>query len=501
MGTVTMQATKKTVPQVTPSVRISTGVTGLDEVLGGGLLAGRTYLVRGGPGSGKTILGLHFLTAGAAAGEKTLFITLEEAEEQIRRNAEQLGFDLSRVQFLDLSPTSEFFVEAQAYDIFSPAEVERQPTTQKIVERIEALQPHRVFFEAMTQFRYLSPDSFQFHKQVLSFLRFLVRRGATVLFSSEGSATAPDDDLQFVADGVVHLESTETGRYLTVTKFRGSDFRSGRHSMRLTDHGIVVFPRLVPDEHGRQFVAEPISSGVPELDQMLQGGLERGTVTVITGPTGVGKTNLGLYFMKEAAGRGEHSVIYSFEEYPEAMASRAEAVLIPIRAMLERGMLSLVKIEPLRHSPDELALMVREEVERKSARIVMLDSISGYKLCMRGHDLIGRLHALCSYLRNMGVTTLLINEVETVTGDFRATELGISYMADNIVFLRYLEMNGELRRAIGVLKKRLSSFEKSLREIEITPFGIKVGQPLTNLRGILTGEPELLRSEARGGEQ
>jgi circadian clock protein KaiC len=492
-----MEERKKAVPRVMPSVRISTGVTGLDEVLGGGLLAGRTYLVRGGPGSGKTILGLHFLTAGAAAGETTLFITLEEGEDQIRRNAESLGFDLNGVQFLDLSPTSDFFVEAQAYDIFSPAEVERQPTTQKIVERVEALQPQRVFFEAMTQFRYLSPDSFHFHKQVLSFLRFLVRRGATVLFSSEGSTTAPDDDLQFVADGVIQLEMTETGRYLAVTKFRGSDFRGGRHSMRLTDHGMAVFPRLVPEEHGRQFVAEPISSGVPELDEMLEGGLERGTVTVITGPTGAGKTTLGLYFVKEAAGRGEHSVIYSFEEYPEALVSRAEAVNIPIRAMLERGVLSLVKIEPLRYSPDELVLMVREEVERHNAHIVMLDSVSGYKLCLRVDDIVGRLHTLCSYLRNMGVTTLLINEVEAVTGNFHATE----YMADNIVFLRYLEMNGDLHKAIGVLKKRLSSFEKSLREIEITRFGIKVGQPLTNLRGILTGTPELLRPDAHGREQ
>jgi circadian clock protein KaiC len=461
-------------------------------VLGGGLLAGRTYLVRGGPGSGKTMLGLHFLTAGAAAGETTLFITLEEGEDQIRRNAESLGFDLSGVQFLDLSPTSDFFVEAQAYDIFSPAEVERQPTTQKIVERVEALQPQRVFFEAMTQFRYLSPDSFHFHKQVLSFLRFLVRRGATVLFSSEGSSTAPDDDLQFVADGVIQLEMTETGRHLVVTKFRGSDFRGGRHSMRLTDRGMAVFSRLVPDEHGRQFVAEPISSGVPEIDEMLHGGLERGTVTIITGPTGVGKTTLGLYFMKEAAGRGERSVIYSFEEYPDALLNRAAAVNIPIRAMLDRGMLSLAKIEPLRYSPDELVLMVREEVERHNAHIVMLDSVSGYRLCMHGDDLVDDLHALCSYLRNMGVTTLLINEIEAVTGDFRATELGISYMADNVVFLRYLEMNGELHKAIGVLKKRLSAFERSLREFEVTRFGVKVGQPLTNLRGILTGEPELL---------
>lgn len=473
------------------AARLSTGVAGLDEVLRGGLIPGRAYLVRGAPGSGKTMLGLHFLAAGAARDEKTLFITLEEPADRIRANAREVGLALDGVEFLDLSPTSDFFTKSQTYDIFTPAEVEHEPTTQKIVEQVEALAPQRVYLEAMTQFRYLSPDAYQFHKQVLSFLRFLVDRGATVLFSSEGSAAAPDDDLQFVSDGVVHLENTPAGRAVTVTKLRGSDFRAGRHSLRLTSRGMQVFPRLQPQLHRRQFISEAISSGVPELDELLQGGLERGTVTVISGPSGVGKTTLGLYFMKEAAGRGERSVIYSFEEWVETLMRRSEAVHIPVRNMVERNTLSIVQVEPLRYTPDEFALMVRQEVEERGTRIVMLDSIAGYRLCMPSEDLVSHLHALASYLKNMGVTVLLINEVEAITGDFRATEVGISYLADNLVFLRYLEMHGELRKAIGVLKKRVSSFEKSLREIELTRFGLKVGRPLTELQGILTGTPTM----------
>src|SRR5689334_13317809 len=215
------------------TTRLSSGIPGFDEILEGGLIPGRTYLVRGGPGAGKTTLGLHFLTTGAAKGEKTLFINMGESEEQIRINAAEQGFDTSGVAFLDLSPTAEFFAEVQAYDIFTPAEVEREPTTNKITTEVETLRPQRVFLDAMTHFRYLSSDTYQFRKQVHSFLRFLVEQGATVLFTSESAAQEPDDDLQFMSDGIISLENIGGERTVTVSKFRGSDFRSGQHSARL----------------------------------------------------------------------------------------------------------------------------------------------------------------------------------------------------------------------------------------------------------------------------
>jgi circadian clock protein KaiC len=480
------------------SERLSTGVPGFDEILCGGLVPQRSYLLRGGPGCGKTTLGIHFLAAGVANGERCLCISLGESEEELRTNAEAIGFDLSNISFLDLSPNPEFFTQKESYDIFSPAEVEREPITQSIIEQVEALKPQRVFLDAMTQFRFLSPDAFQFRKQVLSFLRFLIEQGATVLFTSEGSGSAPDDDLQFMSDGVFHLDFSPDERSISVSKFRKSDFRSGRHSMRLTATGMQVFPRLLPEMYKQEFVVEAISSGVPELDEMLHGGLERGTISIITGPSGVGKSTLGLQFMKEAAGRGERSVVYVFEEWKETLLSRCESVNIPVRTMIERGTLSVVQVEPLHFTPDQFANMVRHEVERQKASIVMIDSVSGYRLSLRGgEDLVTHLHALCKYLQNMGIAVLLINEVEAVTGEFRVTEIGISYMADNIVFLRYLEIQAELRKAIGVLKKRLSSFERTVREIEITRYGIKVGRPLTGLRGILTGKVDWIEQPTK----
>lgn len=477
--------------------RISTGIAGLDEILEGGLIPNRAYLVRGGPGSGKTTLGLHFLSAGAARGEKALYISLEEPVDHIKMNAEARGFDLKGITFLDLSPTSEFFKDVQTYDIFSPAEVEREPITAKITEQIEKVQPRLVFLDPMTQFRYLATDVFQFRRQVLSFLRYLVERGATILFSSEASAEAPDDDLQFMGDGIISLDNQAGERTIGVDKFRGSDFRSGRHGVKMGAAGILVYPRLMPIATGKDFLGETISSGVPEIDEMLGGGIERGTVTIISGPGGVGKTTLGLQFMKEAAGRGERSVLYSFEEEVEIMTRRAQSVNIPARVMIEKGTLTLKKIEPLQYTPDEFSSLVRQDVDEQGTRVVMIDSAAGFRLSLHGGDVQSRLHALCKYLQNRGVAVFLITETSGIVGDFSITDLNISYLADNILFLRYLEIRGEMQKAIGVLKKRLSNFERTLRQYDITRYGIKVGRPLTELRGILTGTPEWIREDQK----
>jgi circadian clock protein KaiC len=474
--------------------RYATGVSGLDEVLNGGLIRERSYLVRGGPGTGKTTLGLQFLIAGAAAGEAALLITLESNEAQLRADAAAQELDLSGVAVLDLSPTREFFAQNRAYDIFSPADVERDPTTQQIVDSIQQLKPARVFVDAITTMGYLAPDAFQFRKQALSFLRYLVEHGATVLMSSEPTGSVPDDDLRFMSDGIIELDvAVHQGmprRTVTVTKFRGSDFSGGEHSLRLTPRGMKVYPRLVPVAHERPFDPELVPTGIGELDELLGGGIERGTISILSGPSGVGKTTIGMQFMKEAAARGERSVVYAFEEHRDTLLHRCDMIGIPVRDMLEEGTLSVVQVEPMRFSPAEFALLVRHEVEERGTRIVMIDGISGYRLMLAGDDLVMQLHALGRYLKNMGVTVVFVSEVEGITGAFEATGVGASYLCDNLIFLRYLEIDGELRKAIGVLKKRLGDFGKAFRELDITARGVHVGAPLQGLRGILSGVPE-----------
>ncbi|HYF04036.1 MAG TPA: ATPase domain-containing protein [Patescibacteria group bacterium] len=473
--------------------KVSTGVPGLDKLLKGGLVHGRAYLIRGGPGNGKTTLGLHFLTA-SPTDEKSLFITLAESEDQIRENAASLGIDLSNITILDLSPNKKFFAESQSYDIFSPAEVEREPIAQRIVEEVDAIKPHRVFIDSMTQLRYLSTDEFHFRKQVLSFLHFLSEHEITVLFTSESTEAHPDDDLQFMADGVITLNSTEYGRGISVSKFRGSNFEAGRHSLRLTNRGMEVFPHLEPGFHALWKEPEIISSGITELDELLKGGIHRGTINFFTGPSGVGKTTLGIQFMKEAANRGERSVIYTFEEQEWTLIRRCESINIPVHSMLENNLLKIVPVEPLQPSPDEFSHIVRREVEENNTKIVMIDSVAGYKMALKGRDLTGNLHALCKFLQNEGITVILVNEANDIGGEMEASKEGISYVADNVIFLRYMERHAdqtvEMRKAIGVLKKRLTDFEKTLREYEITQQGVVVGEPLKGLSAIVSGTPK-----------
>jgi len=468
------------------------GITGLDSVLRGGLIQGRSYMLNGAAGAGKTILGFHFLENGVQADETSLFINLEEDIADLRANAASLGFDVEEIEFLDLSPSSDVFTDEQDYDLFEAADVEQEPLRESIVETVETVQPDRVVIDPLTQLHYLTSGEYQFRKQAIGIMRFLKEHGATVLFTAQETGRLPTEDLQYISDGTIHLAVTEEGRQITVPKFRGSDTAGGNHAYRITDEGIVVYPELAPGESEEHVELESTSSGVPEIDEILHGGIEKGTVSVISGPTGVGKTTLGTQFMKEAAGRGERSVVYLFEESKRTFVARSEAVNIPVERMIERGTLQVEEIEALEISPQEFASKVRHEVEEEDASIVMIDGIAGYRMSLRGADekTTERLHALGRYLKNQNVTTILIDETADVTGAFHATQENISYLADNIIFLRHLELQGELQKAIGVLKKRTSDYERTLRQFEITGHGLKVGEPLTELRGILSGTPE-----------
>lgn len=476
--------------------RLSTGIPGLDEILGGGMLKERAYLVRGGPGTGKTTLCAHFAKAGIDRGEPVVWVTLSEPADRVKESTSALELDLSKVTFVDLTPGPAFFRDQKSYDIFPPEEVESAPLAAKIRDVVEKTKPTRIVVDSVSQLQFLSSTPQNFHKQLLSLLAYLTSNHATVLLTSEASPQAPDDEVQFLVDGVVELEVSANDRHLRVKKWRGSEHSTGWHSYQITRTGLQVFPRLDPQRDPREFPLELISSGIPALDELLQGGISRGTITLISGPSGVGKTTLGLQFMKEAASRGERSVVFHFEEARRTIIGRGERVNIPISQMLEQGSLELKRIEPLQFSADQFAHMVREEVEQRGTKMVMIDSVAGYRLSLRGNDLGASLHALTQYLGNKGVTTLVCAEVEKITGDFQITEVGISYLADNIIFMRYFEAGGQLRKAIGVLKKRLSDFEKSVREIEITRYGIKVGQPLTSFSGILTGTPEFRGSSS-----
>ncbi len=473
--------------------KISTGIEGLDRILYGGFIPNRSYLLQGGPGTGKSTLGYHFLNQGIQNGEETLFITLGEPSESIKQNSTKVGFDLADVTFLDLTPSADLNKSSQSYSVFATSEIEQKPMIEAIVNAIETHNPKRVVFDSITMLRFLNQDPFHYRNLGLSFVKYIAQQDATLLMISESTEHISDRDSVFWVDGVINVQYAPEWRKINVSKYRGSDFMHGNHSFKITDNGAEVFPKLQPNKYERSFDNKVLSSGITEIDNLLHGGIEQGTTTLITGASGVGKTNLGIQLMKEAASRNERSAIYSFEESVELIRRRSESINIPIEEMIREGKLKIMPVEPLSYSPDEFAEIVRNDVEENDTRLVMIDTMGGYGLAVHDDDVLERLHALSVYLQNMGVTTLLINESKDVTGNFSTTEIHASYLADNIIFLRYLELNGEMKKAIGVLKKRLSDFEKTIREFAITSEGIKVGQPLTNLKGILTGLPELIK--------
>ncbi len=481
---------EKPIKMETAQLKLSTGIGGLDKITYGGFVIGSTNLLRGGPGVGKTTVGIHFLIEGIRQNESSLFITLGEPVSNIQRNAKQLGLNVENITFLDLSPEPGFFSKVETYDIFTPAEVEREPTTRQIVETIEKVKPTRVFLDAMTQFKFLSTDNFQFRKQVLSFLHYLQENNATVLFTTESSTLAPDDDLQFMADTVINLANTENGRFISVSKLRGSDYLSGIHGYKIAQNGIKVFPRIVPNVEANILTDNVYSFGVSSIDKLLGGGIEKGTINIISGPSGVGKTTVAMQLAKSIASQHHKSAYYTFEEEINMLLKRCQSISIEPYRNIAEGYLDLRKIEPLVYSADEFSHLVYDNAVQNKQAMVVIDSTSGFRLSLNGQDIVSKLHALCKRLQSIGVTTILINEIENITGDFKITEERLSYLTDNIIFLRYLEINGKLSKAIGVLKKRLSNFEETLREFKITSEGIIVGEPLVNLRGILLGVPE-----------
>jgi len=469
--------------------RCSTGIPNADRVLDGGLLPESATLLRGVPGAGKTIFGLHALTADPA--DTGLYINLGEPTAYLRETAARFDRPTDGLEFLDLSPSGDAFHGDSAYDLFHADEVERSPITESIRERVDRVDPDRVLVDPITELRYLAPDERQFRTQVLGLVDFLKSRGATVVLTSQAASSVPDDDLQFLVDAVITLDVDDHRRTLSVPKFRGSAARRGPHTVTIDDAGMHVWPRLDPERHHRDWSLGELNSGVEGLDALLDGGITTGALTFLSGPTGVGKTTTALQFMTQAARRGEESVLYSFEESPQTMVARAESIGIPLRRLREAGTVVIESIGPNEMTVDEFTARLQRRVEA-GVTLVAIDGVAGFERAFTedAADPIDALVAVARYLRNVGVTGLFTNEVHRITGDFYATEQRVSHLADDIVVFRHVEYRGELQKVVGVLKRRTSAVDTGLRLFEITDDGLVVGEPRPELRGILTGTPD-----------
>lgn len=475
--------------------RILTGIPEFDTVLRGGLARDRVFLMEGEPGTGKTTFALTLLREGARRGEKTLYITMSETADELRAAAASHGWDLKGIEIFELVPT-----EAQARQqqtVLYPAEIELSETVGAITSKIKEVNPERVVLDSLAELRLLAPDQLRYRRQLLELKQFLQDR-AGVTFLLDDLSSGGTKDVHSIVHGVFVLEQREreygaVRRRLRIAKMRGSDFQSGWHDYVIQTGQILVFPSLIAEEHkGGDLEQGSVMSGLPELDAMMGGGMTRGTTTMLVGPSGAGKTSLALRYALTAIDAGERAAYFSFDETFPTWLKRGDALGMPIEDAVERGMLFWRRANPSRLSPGEFVWHVRRRVEDDRARVVVIDSLNSYLATMpEERSLVLQMHELLTYLNNKGVVSILILAQQGIVGDV-SSPIDLSFLSDAVVLIRFFEARGEVRKAISVVKRRTGLHELSIREMRLFPGGMRVGPPLREFQGVLTGIPSYL---------
>jgi circadian clock protein KaiC len=477
------------------SPRASTGIAGLDDILRGGFTRNRLFLIEGVPGSGKTTLALQFLLEGVRAGESVLYVTLSETRDELREVAASHGWSLDKVTVRDIAPSADSLRPDQEYTMFHPSEVELGETTKAILADVEATNPTRVVFDSLSELRLLAGNPLRYRRQILALKQFFAGRKCTVLMLDDLTSEQRDLQVQSLAHGVVRLEqlNPEYGserRRLTVPKYRGVSFRGGLHDYAIRRGGLEVFPRLVASEGPTANRFEKLGSGIPEIDALLGGGLERGTSTLLVGAAGTGKSSLAAQFAAEEARRGGRAAMFIFDESRHTLEQRAAGLGIGLREQVAAGRVTIQQVDPAELSPGEFAHRLRQAVERDKAGVIVIDSLNGYLNAMPEERFLTiQLHEMLSYLGQAGVATIMVGAHQGLVGGQMVSPVDASYLADAVILLRYYESRGEIRQALSVVKKRGGEHERTIRDFRMHQGRIAVGEPLRDFRGVLTGVP------------
>lgn len=475
-------------------VTISTGVPGLDNVLKGGLTAQRLYLVEGLPGAGKTTLALQFLMEGVKQGEPVLYITLSETLNELHAIAASHGWSLDGMNIHEVIPSEDFLDPAQQHTMFHPSEVELGDTTKNISDIVDRIKPSRIVIDSLSELRLLASNPLRYRRQILAYKQFFTRRSCTVIMLDD-RPDGHDMQIRSIVHGVITLDSAQQDygserRRLRIAKYRGVAFTAGFHDYLILRGGLQVFPRLIALTTRGYHPVTRVSSGIDQLDDLLGGGLEEGTSTIISGPPGTGKSSLASQLVMAAVGRQEKAAMFIFEESSNLLLNRTQAIGMDLKGAFEQDSVKIQQIDPAEVSPGEFAQLVCEAVDDYGAKTIVIDSLNGYLNAMPDERfLITHLHELLTYLGQKGVITITVGIQQGVIGNNIISAVDASYLADNIILLRHFEFNGEIRQAISVFKKRGGVHERTIREFAISTDGLHVGPALSKFRGVLTGVP------------